>query len=62
MQLGVLYKDQSLILENLSKKLDCFPTIAKKINQGHNDDDRLRRKNNLIFFSIPDSDKQTTED
>ena len=57
-----VYKDQNLTLENLSKKLDCFPTIAKKISQSHDDDDRLHKRKNLIFFSILESDKQTMKD
>ena len=57
-----VHQDQQEILQNLNKKLDCFPSIAKKLNQQQEEDDHLRRKNNLLFFGIPESDHADLED
>ena len=57
-----VHQDQQETLQNLNKKLDCFPSIAKKLNQQQEEDDRLRRKNNLLFFGIPESNHADLED
>ena len=57
-----VHQDQQKTLQNLNEKLDCFPSIAKKLNQQHVEHDCLRRKNNLLFFGIPESDHADLED
>lgn len=55
-------KGSNSLIGDIGQKLDKFPDIALQLSEKKEEDEKLKRKNNLILFKLPESAESEPEE